>query len=415
MTHVTRLVWVFTRISLAAFKFGWRTFICRQSVPAVMAEELRDLFVCLGPAYIKVGQLLSTRNDLLPPSIVQRLAMLRDELPAINEDDVRRAILRSFGVPVEAIFSDFSYDTIGSGSIACVYRAVADDGCQVAVKIRRPGVHRQIASDVDALSWLAATLSHLPPLSDLPILESVSELGRWLNLQTDFVRERKMIDRMAAALAPERRVRVPRVFEHLCSSDVITMEYLPEFHNKAGGDLSESAITALRMLYRMIFVAGLVHCDLHPSNLALCANGNVCLTDFGFVAELRASGRLGFAEFFYCISRNHGAQCADIALRMAASRPSGLNRARFTAEIAEAVDAVSGAQAEDFSVGRFALQMFDIQRRYRVRSTTSFQMAIMSLAVLEGIIRTYEPALDFQAEARPYLIRASLEQTEPTR
>lgn len=413
LANARRLAVVCAHVFVAVIRGALLLAIGRRPAVEVWGAELRALFVRLGPAYIKIGQLLSTRADLLPAPVIKRLAALQDHLPPMSESEVRHAIAASLGSTVNDIYEEFSFDPIGSGSIACVYLARIDGDQAVAVKVRRPGVWHQIIRDVEAICWIASKLAIVPPLMNLPIVESLAEIGDCLVAQTDFGREANNLRRMQAALSPETRVRLPRLIDHLCTDELITMEYLPDFHSAQSGDRSASTTTALRMLYRMIFVEGLVHCDLHNSNLALRTDAEVCLTDFGFVAELSHEGRLGFAEFFYCLSRNDGPRCAQLALRMAACKPPHLDYPRFEREIADAVSTATGTRARDFSVARFAVQMFEIQRRHRVRSTTSFQMAIISLVVLEGIIRSYCPALDFQREARPYILRSSLRAASP--
>ena len=161
------------------------------------------------------------------------------------------------------------------------------------------------------------------------------------------------------------------------------------------------------LLFRMIFAEGFVHCDMHQGNLHLLADGRAVLVDFGFIAELRRTDRIKFAEFFLALAINNGIRCARITLEIARSVPEDFPYQQFEREVAELVDAVSGASARDFQVFRFVTGMFDVQRRFRVRGTTGFMMAILSLLVFEGIAKDVDPDLDFQREAMPFVLRAS--------
>lgn len=385
----------------------------------VMGRRLAELFTRLGPAYLKLGQLLATRRDLLPDGVTTQLDRLLDDLPPMRGAEARAVVQRDLGRTIGDLFATFGDEPLGSGSIACVYRATLRDGRVVAVKVRRPGVAAQIAVDVSLIRLLARCIGRLPGARHLPVFESVDELARCVSRQTDFGMEAEANRRLRRSLSSERRVVVPALVDELCAGAVLTMEYLPWYDRHApglpSGEAQRAVVTAVRALYRMIFVEGFIHCDLHPANLALVPGGRIALIDFGFMTEMPRDARLRFAEFFYSISKNDGRRCAEIALAMADSVPRKLDGDAFGREIARAVEAASGSTAGSFQVAGFVAALFDIQRRHRVRSTSAFQMAVISLLVLEGLIKQAHPELDFQREARPFILRASLRPSGPGR
>jgi ubiquinone biosynthesis protein len=171
-------------------------------------------------------------------------------------------------------------------------------------------------------------------------------------------------------------------------------------------------ISALNSLYRMIFVVGLIHCDLHGGNLHFLPGDRVVLVDFGFVADFSYEDRLRFAEFFYSMVANDGERAAEITLELASFVSPRLERKAFEAEVVSLVDSVAGRPAQEFLVAEFVASLFDIQRRHGVQGTVAFTMAIVSLLVFEGMVRQVDPNLDFQARAKPFILRASAHRAE---
>jgi ubiquinone biosynthesis protein len=158
----------------------------------------------------------------------------------------------------------------------------------------------------------------------------------------------------------------------------------------------------------MIFIEGFVHCDMHHGNLHLLPSGLAALIDFGFVAELKNNDRVKFAQFFYAMATNDGVRCADITFETAFYSPPDLDYEKFEADIVQLVNSVSAKKANEFLVAKFVIGLFDIMRHYRICGTTSFTMAIISLLVFEGIAKEVYADLDFQYEARPYVLQASV-------
>jgi ubiquinone biosynthesis protein len=158
----------------------------------------------------------------------------------------------------------------------------------------------------------------------------------------------------------------------------------------------------------MIFVDGLVHCDMHEGNLRFLPDGRAALIDFGFMAEMRAEDRVQFTRFFHALATRDARRCAGIVLGTAIHTPPGLDHGAFESAVARVIERASGASAGAFDVAGFVLDLFDVQRRHGVHGTPAFMMAIVSLLVLEGVTKEVDPALDFQREAYPYLLRASL-------
>lgn len=374
----------------------------RESRAAVAARVLGRTLERLGPSYVKLGQILATRRDVLPPQAIVHLERLQDRLRPAPFDGVPALFRAETGLAIDDAFAELDPVPLASASIACVYRGVLRSGETVAVKVRRPEVARLVALDVRLIRAAARVAARLPGLRGLPLLAAVDEFDACLLRQIDLRIEAEACRRVRAALADHADVVVPAVVERLSTESFLVTELLPLA--KAGS--RPALLAALRALYEMIFVDGFVHCDLHGANLYLLDDGRAAMVDFGFVAELAEEVRLRFAEFFLGIALNDGARCARITLETAAFVPDDLPYARFEADLSELVARASAAAVADFSVAGFVLGLFELQRRYRIVGTSAFTMAIVALLVFEGIANEVAGDLDFKQEAVPFVLRA---------
>ncbi|HET7464362.1 MAG TPA: AarF/UbiB family protein [Longimicrobium sp.] len=383
---------------------------------SITGRTLAEGFEALGPAFVKLGQLLGTRRDLLGDDALRHLARLQDGLAPGPFGVVAGLFRAELGVETGAVFAELDPTPVASASIATVYRGRLYDGRVVAVKVRRPGVARRIGTDLRLLRAGARLLARLPPFRLIPVEATLAHFCACLERQLDFRAEAAACRRLRAALACEPGVVIPALVDELCGPSILTMEFIPGLraHPARGGPEARQALgAAVRALYRMIFQEGCVHCDLHRGNLGFLRGGRAVLLDFGFVAEIGRYDRVKFAEFFLALATGDGARCARVAREMALAVPPGLDYAAFEAEVAALVAEASGARAGEFLVARFVGRLFDIQRRHGLRGTPAFVMPILSLLVLEGIVRDEDPGFDFQREARPFVVGPAVQALYP--
>jgi ubiquinone biosynthesis protein len=375
-------------------------------------EDLANLFERLGPAFVKLGQILSSRPDLLPPRIAGPLARLQQDLSPAPPPDARAAVERSLGCDLASIFQSFDASAIASGSIADVYRAVLNDGRRVAVKVRRPGVAARIATDIHLLEVIARLFDRLPGTAAIPFTELVAQLSAPLREQVDFRLEAENNRRFRRNFRGVERVVMPRLVDDLCTESVLTMEYVADLRKLSASELDPAeariaALTGLRALYKMIFVDGLVHADLHQANIFAGRFGSIVLLDMGLVAHVSAAERKRFATFFIGLVTNNAAACSQVLVEMAAWSSPRFERTRFDAQIARLVAAHWALPSRDFEVARFVLELMEIQRRSGLRGSTAFIMIVLSMVVYDGICKQLYPECDFQAEARGFLVVAA--------
>ena len=373
-------------------------------------QQVARIFETLGGGCLKLGQILSTRTDILSQDFALPLQRLQDSIAPFSAEKARSLVEQALHVSTTDLFSEFDPVPIGSATIAQVHRAVLrESGTAVAVKIRRPGIDRLIRTDSRIFTVLARLVSVLPPLRGIPVVEATNQITHAVEAQTSFELEAEHHRRIYALFENGAPVRVPKLFDRYCTNEVLVMEYFPHMVKITAPELdkmvhSSAVIAGLQALYKMLFIAGVVHCDLHPGNILVNRDGTVLLLDFGFATLMPSAERAAFAQFFLCIAFQDGSAATKIVLESALRVPAELNRPAFQREIGELLAAFSGRTAGQFLIARFVNSLFDIQRRHRVYGSPNFTMAILSLMVYEGIIRDRCAELDFQREAIPSLL-----------
>ncbi|RAJ45440.1 ubiquinone biosynthesis protein [Kitasatospora sp. SolWspMP-SS2h] len=381
---------------------------------ARMADRTPRLLTALGPFFVKAGQLVSTRRDLLPERWCDALAELADEVRPPRRAAVARTLA---GAGLADAFAEFDWEPVACGSIASVHRARLADGTEVAVKVQRHGIRPVLEADL-RLALLGARAGRvLPGMRDLPAEEMIGQLGGAVLHQLDFTAERDALLLLRANLGGHTDLRIPAPVEGLCAPGVLTMEFVPGLGRFRPLGMTperrrEVVRDVLRAVYRMLFVDGLVHCDLHPGNLCLDGEGRVVVLDAGFVVRLPDPVRRSFAGFFLNMAQGNGPRCADIVLASAARLPADLDREGFRTAVTALVDEAFGALSKDFELAAFAPRLFKLQRDFGVFAAAEFAFPLLSLLVLEGMIKEFDSEVDFQAEAVPVLMASFAKDVE---
>jgi ubiquinone biosynthesis protein len=388
---------------------GW------QGSRALVYRRLGHLFSVylerLGPTFVKFGQAISTRTDLLPPEFLAGLQRLQEHASPVAFSEIQRSLEVAYGERLATLFREIDPVPIGSGAIAQVHRVISTAGRSIALKVRKPGVRAQLLIDAQLARAIARQIARMPMMSNMPVMQAVSETFDILTAQTDFVREAASMRRLRENFRYVDDIRFPAVIEELCTDSIIAMEYLDDLARVDAFDVDISerrriALTGLRALYRMIFDHGFVHADMHPGNLFRAAHGRVAVLDAGLVTEVDEATRQDFVAFFFAVVNDHGRDCADIIWRTATARPCESRRPAFEAEMSDFVAVESAKKSGEFEVIGFVHRLLDIQRRHGLRATPAFVTMVFAMAVYDGLCRNLFPGCDFQGEARGYLIAA---------
>ncbi|HTM19456.1 MAG TPA: AarF/UbiB family protein [Kofleriaceae bacterium] len=390
---------------------GWLllllTFRGKARRQAWFADRMRASLVSLGATFVKVGQIMSTRPDLLPPHIIAALSHLQDNVGAFAYRHVERTFREELGRPPAELFTTFDPVPIASASVAQVHRAELPDGRAVAVKVRRPGLEHIVAFDLRVMRLVAWFVSLVPSLRLLAPVESVDEFGRAIRAQIDLQDEARNNQRFRANFAGNRDVDFPELVPALCTRRILTMSFIEGAKvlevDRAAHDPVRLARVGFRTLLQMVFHDGFVHADLHPGNILVTAAGTVVILDLGLIAELSDADRTAFARYFAGWASGDGKVMARL---MADLSPSARvpDYPAYEADVVAFATRYLGKKLAEVQVSAVALDMMNILRRHRVRVNPTYTVCNIAIAVTEGIGKQLAPDLDLMVEALPFFM-----------
>jgi len=392
------------------------TFAGRERRKAWFGQAVLDLFRSLGATFIKVGQIMSTRPDLLPEHVTRALERLQDDVGPFSLEAVVRTIHEDLGRPVDQIFAEFAPVPLASASVAQVHKARLPDGRVVAVKVRRPDVVELCTFDLAVMRRVARLLARIPGLRPLAPDAAVDEFARALFAQLDFRIEASNNRRFRHNFRNDPGVVFPEVIEELSTARILCMTYIEGTKILAVGrtrsDPKRVARLGMAALMKMIFEDGFVHADLHPGNIFITTDDRLAMLDLGLVGELDPPHRKAFARFFAAWAQRDGDTMARLMYSMSAGGAAAADSEayeRYRAAIIEFVGSYWGQRLGEVQVGKVLFDLLGIMRRHRIRMSPTFTIVNIAIAVTEGIGKQLDPQLDLMAEALPYFLAHPVE------
>ena len=388
--------------------------------PQTVAEHVRAAIEELGPTFIKLGQVLSTRPDLIPPSLLAELNKLQDEVPPAPWDAIRQVLEEAYGGPVERVFAEFDPTPIGSASLAQVYGARLHDGTDVVVKVQRPGILRTITVDLEILQDLARLAQERTALGEIYNLEEVAEeFAFTLRGELDYVREGRNAERLRQNMAPLKTVYVPRVFWEYTTERVLVLERLHGVKIDdvdgllaAGLDPHQVILNAAEMIVQQALVDGFFHADPHPGNF-LVLEGNVLgLMDFGIVGYLSARVREDLIRLFIVSVLMDSEGIVEQLLRMSVTHRA-VDRARLRRDIERILVRYYGLPLKYIRAREVIEDLLPIVYRHHLGMPADLWLLGKTLMMWEGLAYKLYPEFDFFAVADPYVRRFLREARAP--
>jgi ubiquinone biosynthesis protein len=372
-------------------------------------ERVRLAFTELGTTFIKLGQLLSTRPDLVGPEVAGELARLQTAAPADPPDTARATIEAEFGKPLIALFGQFEDVPFASASIAQVHLARLFTGEEVVVKVQHAGIVDKIMPDLDILAGLAKlSEKYSPQLRLYQPVSAVREFRRTLLRELDFTFERRNLEEFAAHFAQDNTVHFPRAYAQLSTRRVLTMERLDGILGTdsaalaaSGVDLDEFARRGANMYLQMIFRDAFYHADPHPGNLMLLPGGVVGVLDCGMVGRLDEELAEGLDEMLIAVMNRNSADLEEVILRVS-SAPPGVPRDQLRADLADFVADYVAQSIRDFDLGAALNNLFEIIRRYTIVLPSPLSLLLRMLVELEGTAQRLSPQFSLAEVFRPF-------------
>lgn len=374
----------------------------------------------LGPTFIKLGQLLSTRPDLISPEYIKELEHLQDQVAPEPPVKIMAQLRRELGGQIEDTFESFDERPIAAGSIAQIHRAVTRDGLHVAVKVRRPEIVETIGAECEILQDLAGVLkSALFGHETIDLEEMVAEFTEAVSKETDLANERRNQLRFSRQFADDPSVHIPEVYEDYCTAGVLAMEYIDGIKptNKQaiaerGLDCRILAPRLAQFVLRQMFEFGFFHTDPHPGNFFLLADNVLAPIDFGQVARLSVQDRRFFNEIVLSIVERDATNIVRSLERedMLAERT---DVHKLTADIEQLIDTYHDFRLKDIPFGTIGMQTFDLFRNNHVRPPTQFTLMLKSMMTIESVATSLDPEYRLIEALKPYAQRSSLRDFEP--
>jgi len=434
------ILWIVLRFGLdelllSGFKQAWlrpatKILTLGRNLSAPRGQRLRQALEHLGPIFVKLGQVLSTRRDLLPSDIADELAKLQDQVPPFASEVAVASIERAFGRPVDDIFSQFDRTPIASASIAQVHFGKLKNAHgverEVAVKVLRPGMLKVINKDLELMHTMARWLDRLS--SDgkrLKPREVVAEFDKYLHDELDLVREASNATQLRRNMEGLNLVLIPEMIWEYCTQEVIVMERMHGLPisqvdglRKAGVDIPKLARDGVTIFFTQVFRDGFFHADMHPGNIqvsvAPATFGQYVSLDFGIVGTLTEFDKEYLAQNFTAFFRRDYKRVAELHIE-SGWVPAHTRVDELESAIRSVCEPYFDRPLKEISLGMVLMRLFQTSRRFQVEIQPQLVLLQKTLLNIEGLGRQLDPELDLWSTAKPFLERWMLEQVGPQR
>ncbi len=388
---------------------------------ATAGARLCGAFMELGPTFVKFGQVLSTRPDVLGEKLARELSVLQDRVEPLGFHEMRVVLEEQLGGPIEELFAEFDRTPVASASLSQVYRAKLHSGEDVAVKVRRPGVDRRIESDLSLMMQVAEWVAD--HMEDAQILDPpgiVDEFSRSIRRELDFNIEARVIDQFRTNFEAVDFVLVPRVYHQHSAAHVLTMEWVDgvrvdrlDAYEERKSDPAIVAAQGCEALCMMIFEHHLFHADPHPGNLFLTRDNQLAFLDLGMAGHLERADTSAIADLLLAIFHQDASECVEAILALA-SEGEVEDREHLEHEVAEFIAFEAQTIISNGELSKGLDRAVQIVHRHRLRLAPRFSLLLKGLATIEIVGRQLDPDLDLITILEPYIRKLITDRYQPS-
>jgi len=386
------------------------------------AERIRMAVEELGPAYIKLGQILSTRPDLVPADFIEELSKLQDNVPPCPFEDIRPMIEEALCGPLETHFAHVAEAPLASASIGQVHRARLHSGDEVVVKVRRPGIRKLIEVDLEIMLHLATLMErHIAELAPHRPVTIVKEFARTLEKELDFSLEAANVRRFAKDFEDNPAVHIPKVYCELTTTRVLTMEFVDgikisriDLIEAAGMDRHLLTERGADLILKQVFLNGFFHADPHPGNLFVLPEHVICMLDFGMVGIVDRGTRERFVDLIESVVNRDEPSMVEALLQLTDWENSPDTR-KMQRDVTDFISRYLYRPLGEIQIGACLKELILLATRHQLRIPPDLFLMIKAFATVEGIARQLDPEFDMVAAAKPFLVKINAERFSPRR
>lgn len=390
--------------------------------PETLGIRLRAALTELGPTFIKFGQVLSTRPDLLGNEICAELSRLQDRVEALPFDEMGPVAQEELGAEVDALFAEFDREPVAAASLSQVYQARLKTGEKVAVKIQRPRAEKVIESDLSLMRWIAQWLAeHLEESVWLNPVGMVDEFGHSIRRELDFNVEARILGRFRQNFEGVKDIFVPGIYPDLCGKRILTMDWVDGARVDALGeyqarncDPKTVAAVGCKIICTQVFEHRLFHADPHPGNIFITRDNQIAFLDYGMIGHLEGTDAVLLADLLQAVFSEDSKACVDIALTITTSGEPE-NRQALEHEVADFIAFEAQAIIGGGEVRKGLERMVEILRRHRLELPPRFSLLLKALATIESVGRQLDPDMDMVPIIRPYIEKLVADRYSPVR
>ena len=386
------------------------------------AERMRMAVEELGPTYIKLGQILSTRPDLLPADLIKELSKLQDDVAPTPFDALKEIIELELKMPLTDIFLNISEYPLASASIGQVHKGTLKTGEEVAVKVQRPGIQRTIEVDLEIMLHLATLMErHIEEVAQHRPVKIVETYARTLSKEIDYAIEAANITRFSRNFRDNPTVYVPKVYTDHSSSRVLVMEYVSGIKvsdlDRLDADGLDRKLIVARgadLIFEQVLIHGFFHADPHPGNIFVLQDNVICLLDFGMVGAVNRETREEFVYLIDSIVQHDETRIVRALLKLTEWEHEPDLR-HFENDMADFMAQHLFKPLKEIEVGKFLQQMLSVAYHHQLRMAPDTFLMIKALTTIEGVARQLDPQFDLMAQATPFVMKVRLEKLSPKR